>query len=367
MSIHPTVLADFSASWLTSILNDAGFHSIQVRSVRPDTIGGKQRFNAAVYRLHLEYDQAQPDLPSSLIAKLPAGLTELDDRAHVLLPGYRESWFYRSVGAQHGIAVPRCYYNRVDPQSDQSVLLLEDIHPAHSASWLKGTSTTVARMALDSAARLHARWWQRGDSPEIAELLQALSESALGEQKLVQDLYVAAWPRFLARFRKEIPPEVRHFGDALLGNMAAVDRLLDGSPKTLIHGDFRVDNLLFTVRQGVYTCWLIDWEDTSFRSGLLDIAWLLGGCLQDRDRKEEANLLEYYFLALINAGVQGYSWEQCLDDYTRAMCSCFVQGVLSAAKGLDRRAGEAKLSQVLARRWIHAARRLQLHDLIGAY
>ena len=190
-----------------------------------------------------------------------------------------------------------------------------------------------------------------------------MQDSILSGQKLVQELYDAAWPKFIQQFR-EIPASVRRFGDAIVGNMKVVDGLLNRSPKTLAHGDFRIDNFLFTSHEGEFTCWVIDWEDVQINSGLLDIAWLLGGCLPVKESDAEASLLEYYYLKLVSAGVEAYSWEQCLDDYTRSMVTGFVQGVLSSALEKGANGYERKLATTVGRRFIRAAERLRLYELI---
>lgn len=347
---------EFTAQFLTEVLRDAGYDLTVVRSVRLERLGGRDQFNAQVMRLHLQYEREPSGAPKTLIAKLPKGDQQLNERAQVFVPGVREGWFYRRAAAASPISTPRCYVSMVDP-AGQSVLLLEDIHPAHVGSWKKGLNLLQAKLALDTAARLHAFWWEREDDPAIQELRGVVNKNAADELALVIALYADAWPRFCTQYGALMTEELRRFGGWLGGHLQAAEGLLAGSPRTLVHGDFRTDNLLITVRDGQADCWVIDWEDCFFGNGLEDVAWLLGGGLTKKEVKEEAGLLERYFLGLISNGVQGYSWEQCLDDYRRAMCGCFVQGVLSAVSA-------PQAGKVIAERFTAAAKRLELWDLI---
>lgn len=356
---------EFTAQYINAVFQERGLGFPIVKAVRTEKLAGKKKFNAEVWRLHLDYERVSVDAPQTLIAKLPTDKVGLNENAQVFQPGTRESWFYRKAAGCSGIAVPRCYANQIDPATGQSVLLLEEVPVAHSSTWLQGLNLLQARLALGTAAKLHAIWWVKESSPEIRELTEVLSGNTESEADLVGKLYNDAWPKFVKQFGKQISTEVMQFGEAVVGNMRSVDRLLDPSPKTLVHGDFRLDNLLFTVQNGEATCWVIDWEDCFYGSGLIDISWLLGGGLQKGDIKEEANLLKLYYLALIRSGVDGYSWEQCLDDYHRAMCSSFVQGVLTAVSGMKSKGYENKLAGAVARRFIQSAHRLQLFELLN--
>jgi hypothetical protein len=138
-------------------------------------------------------------------------------------------------------------------------LLLEDLAPALPGNQLEGATLRQAELALASLARLHASWWADAASPEVRELISLLSGTGAGEHNLVQELYDAAWPRFVGQ--NTVPDKVRRFGMALVGNMNVIDGLLEQAPKTLAHGDYRLENMLFGRRGGKSVCWLVDWED----------------------------------------------------------------------------------------------------------
>jgi hypothetical protein len=332
--------------------------------VRLELLGEEGSYNAVLLRLYLTYDQPLTTGPKTLIAKLPTGQTELHERAAVFQPGLRENWFYRTGATTSPVQVPRCYFNTTDPVTGESVLLLDDLAPAQSGSWLAGASTQQAELALTSLARFHAYWWGREDRTEIQELNDLLAGNWDEEGDLVQDLFDEAWPRFLNQQVEPLPDYVCNLGDGIVGNLKTVDDLADQGPRTLTHGDYRLDNLLYGELDGTPTCWVIDWEDVFYGSGMIDLTWFIGGCLRMEDSHSETDLLKLYYQGLLDGGVDDYSWEDCYADYRRAMCSAFVQGVLSATLDEEPSDYDVKLAQVLSRRFSAAAQRLGLLEVM---
>jgi hypothetical protein len=359
----PLITPDF----LNAVLPPAmGLDSATTINPRYERLTGQPAFNANVWRIYLIYDPPQPHAPASLIAKLPTIQAELHERATILQPGARENWFYRAAAPRSPVLTPRCYYQAIDETTGQSVLLLEDI-VAPTGSQLAGATLAQAEIALDSLARLHAAWRLTADSEEIQELMRLITGKWREEQNLVGELYDAAWSQFLRQALFPVSEEVRQFGAAIVGNISAVDALIDRAPKTLVHGDYRLENIHFGERNGQAACWIIDWEDTFFGSGLVDVAWFLGGCLPVALAEHEMSLLQQYHQTLLDEGVAGYSWAQCLDDYRCGMCSGFIQGVLSATLSEDTDEAERQLASVVAQRFITAAERLQLAQLLNSF
>lgn len=164
-----------------------------------------------------------------------------------------------------------------------------------------------------------------------------------------------------------LPTEVRRFGERLVGRLTATENLLDRSPKTLVHGDFRLDNMLFDLQAEPPICWLLDWEDVDFACGAIDLAWFLGGCLQLEASSHEEDLLRFYHHSLVAAGVIDYSWTQCRHDYRYAMISSFVQGVLSSTIDESASAYERQFARAVASRFIAACQRLRLYELVEGH
>ena len=332
-------------------------------SVKTEPIMGKASFNAQLFRLHLTYDQQESECPHSLVAKLPTSNADLHENATVFQPGRKETWFYKYGASHTPIHTPRCYYNSLDPITGASILLLEDLAPAQNGNQLDGTSISTAKLALESAARLHAAWWGK---EHVRAMLSSdgVANNSVAAENLVQQLFLEAWPRFVARSKDRIPDNVCQFGEYLTHRVSGLSSLLDNSPKTLIHGDFRLDNMLFGKSDGDTRCWIIDWEDIDFGNGPYDVAWFIGGCLDIGSSSEEQDLLEFYYDRLVREGVTEYAWPECQRDYCYAMSDAFVQGVLMATGDKTDSTYHTQLADVIGRRFVRACDRLRLNRYV---
>jgi thiamine kinase-like enzyme len=84
-------------------------------------------------------------------------------------------------------------------------------------------------------------------------------------------------------------------------------------PLVVIHGDFRLDNMMFDDGPGVT---ILDWQACRLGPPLLDHSIFLGSCMTTEDRRlHERDLLRGYHDRLVAAGVRDFTWEDCLESY----------------------------------------------------
>ena len=101
---------------------------------------------------------------------------------------------------------------------------------------------------------------------------------------------------------------------ASLGRWAAGDE----APRTVTHGDYRLDNMLFGTAEGGYPLAVVDWQTPGRGAALSDASYFLGaGLLPDDRRAHEVDLLRRYHEQLQAGGVHDFSWDACWDGYRR--------------------------------------------------
>jgi len=185
-----------------------------------------------------------PDGSQRLVAKLAAPTDESRFVATVLNMYGREVGFYTELSAGTPIRHPQCHFAAHDPETQDTVLLLEDVSGCgHALDQVVGATVDEARPAIRTLARLHAAYWdERG--LDDAEWLPRLSDDPYPGS--VAFAYETAWPRVQELFADDITPRVREFGDSYSERIPALFAKLSEPPVVLAHADWRLDNLFFT-------------------------------------------------------------------------------------------------------------------------
>jgi aminoglycoside phosphotransferase (APT) family kinase protein len=111
-------------------------------------------------------------------------------------------------------------------------------------------------------------------------------------------------PGFLERLGDRLDPEVAGVVTDLAPLVAEWMRRTDDRP-TLVHFDYRADNLLFGTRPGATPLTVVDWQTVGVGSGATDIAYLVSGSFPDRDARAvaEAAFVDDYHQRMAAAGV----------------------------------------------------------------
>lgn len=329
--VIPTSPEELGPAWLTEALRSSGvLRTASVVSSRAKPIDDEASFNAQLVRLNVSFDRDEDCAPRSMIVKLPTADAAVREVGEHFRPNETEIRFYRDLAPSSGIRTPRHYHSAMDPGTRRFVLILEDLAPARVLDQAAGCSVARAELALRNLALLHAGWWE---SPRRASLgwLSSPAEDEGELLNLIGDNYARAWPSFV-ELAGGVSGPVATFGEALEGEMGRISLALQGPPRTLTHGDFRLANVMFGTQKGGPPFAAIDWEDVSVGPGAVDVAWFVVGGLSMADRRErERELLEGYHRTLVGHGVPEYPFERLWEDYRTALLDRFVQAVLLAA------------------------------------
>jgi aminoglycoside/choline kinase family phosphotransferase len=298
-------------AWLTDALTRAG-HLTDARVVdvalRP--LGTGQMSDSL--HVTLTYDEPT-DAPASLVAKLPAADPTSRATALALRNYEKEVRFYQHLAPGLPMRTPAVFYADIDVTTASFVLLLEDLAPAAPGDQLEGCTPEEAEIAIAELVRLHAPRW---DDPALLELdwLHADPEAS---RQLMAMLMPTLWDGFRERYAADVPPHVHQAGDVLFTHLEAYLTVEDDA-RTIVHGDYRLDNLLFDATPGGTPIAVVDWQTCTVGSALQDVAYFIGAGLHEGDRRAgEEGLVRRYHASLVGAGVGNYDWDRCWRDYRR--------------------------------------------------
>jgi len=295
----PEALTD---AWLSSVLH-ADVHVRGTSRIGDGLVGMN-------IRMELESDGS---VPGSLIAKLPS--PDPTSRATgIALRNYeREVSFYLEVAPTVDIRVATCYHAEWHPETGDFVLLMEDLAPARQGNQLTGCDAEQARIAVLELAKLHGPRW---DDPRLADI-EWLSRRGEADAQQLGALWAMFVPGFFNTYGRYLSVEatavIERFGKAIVDWTNGRD-----APNTVIHGDYRLDNLMFGGADGGPPIAAVDWQTPGHGLGITDVSYFLGaGPLPEERRRIERELVDEYGQALADYGVAVESddlWQQYRRD-----------------------------------------------------
>ena len=278
---------DIDAAWLTGALAAAGVDatvaSFQSKRVGTGQIGDCVRFV-------LDYKAASPGAPRSLVGKFPSEFAE-SRQAGVSLGNYhREVKFYQNLQARAQISTPRCFFTDVDEATHEFVLIMEDLAPAEQGDQLAGVDVDAAARVLLEGAKLHAAFWQ----DETLDDFAWVNNTKNAVNPIQPELIAALWHAFVDRYGARVTPQARRIGNAMSANLTANEAMRAGT-RTLVHADFRPDNMLFATQAGGRPVSVVDWQSFGYGPGASDIGYFIAGALPaELRRAHERELLGLY-------------------------------------------------------------------------
>lgn len=284
------------AAYLTAVLHYAGFRDARLTGFQASNIGTGQVGQNVRFTL----DYAAGTGPATLVGKFAS-----DDPASrqtgIALQNYlKEVRFYRELAPTLRVRIPALYFGEIDEDTHEFLLMMEDMAPAEQGDQLGGCSADDAALALEQAAHLHGPRW--GDEAlKGYDFLGGLDEA--GGAAATLGLWDTAMDAYLERYADRLSSDNVAMTRAL---GARFSRYLtpEPGPRTVTHGDFRLDNMLFGRAPGATPLTIVDWQSPALGVGPADVAYFMGTSLEPGLRgQEERALLRVYRDVLKSYGV----------------------------------------------------------------
>jgi aminoglycoside phosphotransferase (APT) family kinase protein len=119
---------------------------------------------------------------------------------------------------------------------------------------------------------------------------------------------------------------------------------------TILHGDFRNDNLMFGLDRVV----VLDWQTVSLGAALSDVSYFLGGSLlPDLRRQHETGLVQLYWQRLVSLGVE-MDWKDCWSGYRRFAFAGLIMAIFASMVVTPTKRGDDMFVAMADRAGLHA-------------
>jgi thiamine kinase-like enzyme len=298
------------------------------------------------FRIDLQYQDPDSAGPRTVVVKL-AAQDETSRSTGIALGIYEaEISFYRELAPRIGGPLPVCHFAQFEAPAGWFTLVLEDAAPAVQGDQIIGCDVAQARLAVRELARLHCPVF--GDT----ELEQSawLNRPSMVNQALVSQLLDGFFDRYGDRISSDHQALCRRLVGSLDGWMA--DRR---GPLGLVHGDFRLDNLLFGGPLAKRELTVVDWQTVGWGPVMSDVSYFLGGGLSVEDRRaHEQELVREYHSALSEQGIPEFSWEECWQGYRRQAFGGVLMAIVASMLVERTERGDEMFMTTLARHAQHA-------------
>ena len=342
--VIPQRAEELTAEWFTQILATGA----TVVDVRCEEIGVDVGFMGEVHRCHLTWEPVAGGgddaaaLPASVIVKTPTQIPENFAVGDALRSYEREIVVYQQLRTTLGVPMPGYHHGAMDPDpapwmqrplfflfdhlsisginwviaqflklSGKSkrryILVIEDIADARPPTQMLGGSLDDARRSLEVLARFHAANWMRSDATQHYRHIFPVDTVP----RVGQASYVRNRDEFVERFGPVLRDGMLARLDAIQERVPEICSSLAAEPWTLLHGDYRLDNVLFRPNGEIV---VLDFQGLSSGRPAVDVAYFITTALTAEHRDEELPLLRSYHDALVAAGVSTYSFDELVQD-----------------------------------------------------
>jgi hypothetical protein len=381
MSAIPEHLEEITPEWLTEALRTRGWLANgTVQKVEREVLGEGEGFMGVIGRLRLDFDGEPGGAPASLIAKLPTPIESNRVMGEILGAYWREIHFYREMATGFPVRVPELYYADLTPDAMRErqdeligkidrlpnwlllvlmwssswlvkrnahryVLLIEDLAPARVGDQLAGVEPADCARVLDAAAIVHADFWEK---PVLDQHFWLADQNAGPRSR--QRMYWNNRKTFRKLHANRLHGDRLARVDWLERNGTELNRALHrDAPRTLLHCDFRLDNVFFGDEDAAQSeVILADWQMAGVGAAAYDVAYLMSGILRtDTTAADELEILRGYHAALVRRGVGDYPFESLLRDYRRSLFAVFQ--VVASTDQID--LGESRGAEMMDQ-WI---------------
>ena len=343
----PDSIDGIDSDWLSAAMDSP------VRVVDITDIGTGVGMIGAIYRATLEGDG-----PGTVVIKMP-GLDETARfTAQILRLNIREVGFYRELAAESPIRVPHCHFGAVDPETHQFVLVLEDVGSYRAVNQIEGMGSADAEQAVDELAAWHAHWW--GAAGPIVERGTAMAIRDPIYPTLLPPVFSDGWAK--VRGAMSVPRAVETVADGWVEALPGMLGSLGTTPSTLVHGDYRADNMFFDDGGRVV---LLDFQVIGESVPVGDLAYFVTGSLSPATASAiEPGLYERWLQALVSEGVPESETDGMWDIYRGAVLFCVCYPMIAGA-GMDLTDDRQRgLLEATFERFERAADELSLPDLL---
>jgi len=332
-----------SPEWLTTVLCRSGASSHPVRTCQIRRFAGGSALLSRLYRVQLAYESSNARGPQSLVVKLASIEPDQLTVAEVLGLYRREAFVYSQLCELLPYRTPKCHLAVATEHGRATTLVLEDLATCSPVDQIAGAPWKVVTDCIDAMAAQHATWSDARQREGLGDVLWSLAHPIYPAALSI--LFEPGWEVARHVLGCTIDPRLAAFAERWSTECGQLLQRLSREP-TLLHGDWRADNLLYDRNKLV----VIDFQIAGIGSGAYDLAYFTSQSVASEVRgPDHPEIVERYVGALERRGEQR-ARQAVWDDYRAALLVCLVYPI-AAFRSWDSQneRGRALIERMLSR------------------
>ncbi|MEO9492209.1 MAG: phosphotransferase [Marinomonas sp.] len=318
MGRFPARPEDVDPAFLEQVL-DAKITSVSQDAIGNGLVGDSARFD-------ITYADGSRG-PATLAGKFPAADETSRTTAKTLRLYEKEVGFYQHIAEHLAIRTPQVFFAEHDQTSGDFLLLMEDCGPAQQGDQLAGCSSDQAHTCVRELGALHGPSYGNDALTGLAFL-----QTSDDIRQFTATAYAGACQAFAAKYAGVLTQDDLDV-IAATGELSA--RLWQREPeaqKAIVHGDFRLDNMLFAIRGGAEPMATLDWQTVVAGNPLTDLGYFMGAGIGSGLRASHGDaLIGAYAEALVDNGGPVLTGIKSGDGYAHGALHGVATAVFSAA------------------------------------
>ncbi len=308
-----------TSEWLNEVLHDSGYlKDFNIKSISREPCGVGEGFVSDMARLTITYDKESPNLPKTMIVKMPTTFRTALAVALQYNLYEKEIRFYTEVAPKSPIRVPGLIYSDYDSEAKKYILILEDCSCYKMVDQVEGLDYEQTKQAINSSADFHARWWDAPDLFSFDWMAKPRDETSMA----FIDTFHNSWDLAIKseKFHEFLPEGGLEVGEKIYKQFSW---LMDDVPDenlSIAHFDYRADNIFFDSENSENPVIIIDWGSALVSRSILDVAYLLGTSIKiDLRQKIEEEMIRFYINRLEENGITSYDFDMAWYDYLKSL------------------------------------------------
>lgn len=349
-------LSDISPQWLTAALRSGGFEG-EVVSYESEIIGEGLGFLGDIVRIRPRPTPADPTL-QSIVLKMPTSLKNRN-LGQTLGVYEREIRFYQELQSQLSIRTPVHLYSDMDATPPEQaikqlellgklpkwlsrtllplvvryggqankgyVLLLKDLGQYRIGDQLAEGSASDMHLAIDTLATMHADFYAQPEKLTSYPWIIPFDTGA----RFMQIMMDVTHRKFCQMYEEKLSPRHLEIITWLVANADRFIETMSSLPYTLLHGDYRMDNLCFDDANRELI--VFDWQTLLQGPAGYDLAYFLATTNTAVPLNE---LLERYQEQMNKSGI-ALSSEQVRNEFEMGLLANIQRLLLLATGDVD--------------------------------